>query len=82
MLKLMSIAAVLGLLTVSALVVSSTCKAEGRSFEECRELAIAHGVPPRSANSNTVERQYLRYKAAGTALHPRGQIARCMSGRS
>jgi hypothetical protein len=74
--------AVLGLMTVSGLIVSGSCKAEGRSFEECRAIAIAQGVSPRYASSDKVERQYLRYKAAGTALHPRGQIARCMSGRS
>jgi len=52
-----------------------------RSFEECQALAIGHGVPSRYT-ANKVEGRYLQYKAAGTALHPKGQIARCMSGRS
>jgi hypothetical protein len=51
-----------------------------RSFEECQAIAISHGVAPRYTNK--VEGRYLRYKAAGTALHPKGLIARCMSGRS
>jgi hypothetical protein len=57
-------------------------RAAGRSFEECRDIATKNGVAPRYATSTKIERQYLRYKAAGTALHPRGQMARCMSGRS
>lgn len=51
-----------------------------RSFEECQALAITRGVPSRYTNK--VESRYLRYKAAGTALHPKGLMARCMSGRS
>jgi hypothetical protein len=51
-----------------------------RSFEECQAVAVSHGVPSRYTNK--VESRYLRYKAAGTVLHPKGLIARCMSGRS
>jgi hypothetical protein len=56
------------------------CAIAERSFEECQAIAISHGVPARYTNK--VNTRYLRYKAAGTALHPKGQIARCMSGRS
>jgi hypothetical protein len=68
-------------LSLSGLFTTRSEAAE-RSFEECRDLAITHGVAPRYATSGKIERQYLRYKAAGTALHPRGLMARCMSGRS
>jgi hypothetical protein len=61
---------------------AADARAAGRSFEECRDLAIAHGVSPRYAASGKIGRHYLRYQAAGTAYHPRGLIARCMSGRN
>lgn len=74
------------LLSLLAMLLNGLCAAESmaaeRSFKECRNLAMTHGVQPRYATSGKIERQYLRYKAAGTALHPRGQMARCMSGRS
>lgn len=50
----------------------------GRSFEECQARAVAVGLRPSSADK--VEKKYLLYKAAGTALHPRGLVARCMAG--
>ncbi len=49
-----------------------------RSYEECQALAMSHGVPARS--SHRVEHRYLRYKAAGTAISPKGLMARCMAG--
>jgi hypothetical protein len=70
--------------TILILVLGRVCVADAaiaeRSFEECQALAISHGVPSRYTRK--VESRYLMYKAAGTALHPKGQIARCMSGRS
>jgi hypothetical protein len=74
------------LLLLSLVLLSGLCaadaKAAGRSFEECRGLAVTHGASPRGATSDKIDRQYLRYQAAGTAYHPKGLIARCMSGRS
>jgi hypothetical protein len=56
-------------------------KAAGRSFEECQAYAISLGIHPNRSSSN-VNTRYARYNAAGTAKHPQGVIARCMSGRS
>jgi len=53
--------------------------AAGRSFEECQALALSQGVPMRGTQK--VYHKYLRYKAAGTAINPRGLMARCMAGR-
>jgi hypothetical protein len=72
-------ALVLSILSSGCVYTANTAIAE-RSFEECQALAISHGVPSRYTRK--VESRYLMYKAAGTALHPKGQIARCMSGRS
>lgn len=52
--------------------------AAGRSYEECQALAVARGVQPRFTRK--VFHNYLRYKAAGTAIRPRGLVARCMAG--
>jgi hypothetical protein len=73
------VALVLSILFSGCVYTANTATAE-RSFEECQALAISHGVPSRYTRK--VESRYLMYKAAGTALHPKGQIARCMSGRS
>ena len=72
-------ALIISIMLANCVYVADAAIAE-RSFEECQALAISHGVPSRYTNK--VEGRYLRYKAAGTALHPKGQIARCMSGRS
>lgn len=53
-------------------------KAAGRSFEECQARAIALGIP--ASGATRVFRKYVRYKAAGTAIRPRGVVARCMAG--
>jgi hypothetical protein len=76
--------ALLSLLAIllSGLLFAGESMATERSFEECRNLAMTHGVPPRRATFGKIETKYLCYKAAGTALHPKGQMARCMSGRS
>jgi hypothetical protein len=57
---------------------TTAAHAAGRSFEECQARAVALGLRPSSAGK--VESKYLRYKAAGTALHPKGFVARCMAG--
>jgi hypothetical protein len=54
--------------------------AAGRSFEECQAYAISLGIHP-NRSSTTVNTRYERYKAAGTAIHPQGVIARCMAGQ-
>jgi hypothetical protein len=52
--------------------------AAGRSFEECQAYAISLGIP--ASRTGKVNARYLRYQAAGTAMHPQGIIARCMAG--
>jgi hypothetical protein len=59
--------------------IAEQSNAAGRSFEECQALAISRGVPARGTQK--VYHKYLRYKAAGTAINPRGLMARCMAGR-
>lgn len=59
---------------------ATDCALAQPGFEDCQALAISRGVPSRYTDK--VEGRYLRYKAAGKAIHPKGQIARCMSGRS
>ena len=70
------------LIGLSALLLAGWMTADahgpGRGFEECQTRAVALGLRPSSATK--VEGKYLRYKAAGTALHPRGFVARCMAG--
>lgn len=58
---------------------ATPANAAGRSFEECQAYAISLGIPP-NRGSSRVNSRYLRYKAAGTAIHPQGVIARCMAG--
>jgi len=48
-----------------------------RSYDECRQLAIAHGIARPSANAGA---RYQRLNAAGQKTHPTGFIARCMAG--
>jgi len=57
---------------------SADGKAAGRSFEECQASAAALGI--HTSHTGRVYQQYLRYKAAGTAIRPRGFMARCMAG--
>jgi hypothetical protein len=65
-------------LLLLAPVAATQSNAAGRSFEECQALAVSRGVMPR--RTEKVFHRYLRYKAAGTALKPKGLVARCMSG--
>jgi hypothetical protein len=50
---------------------------QGRSYEECRQLAISRGDARPSINAAA---RYRRRKAAGLTTHPTGVIARCMAG--
>ena len=50
-----------------------------RSFEECRDLAVARGVPIRKTG-NIYQREYMQRKAAGLKTTPKGFIVRCMNG--
>jgi hypothetical protein len=74
---------VVGLLTLTLTVMvirltSADAGGRGRSFEECQARAVALGIQP--SRTTRVFRKYLRYKAAGTAIKPRGVVARCMAG--
>lgn len=53
--------------------------AAGRSYQECQARAVSLGISTRY--SQKVFRDYERFKAAGTAIRPRGFIARCMAGK-
>lgn len=61
-----------------AIMAAADAKAAGRSFEECQARAVALGI--HTNRTGRVTQQYLRYKAAGTAIRPRGFMARCMAG--
>jgi hypothetical protein len=50
---------------------------QGRSYEECRQLAISRGDARPGPNAGA---RYRRRKAAGLYTHPTGIIARCMAG--
>jgi hypothetical protein len=54
-------------------------RAASRSFEDCQARAVALGIHIK--RTGRVAQQYQRYKAAGTAINPRGFMARCMAGR-
>ncbi len=58
---------------------ATQCIASGRTFEQCQALAVERGAQIRY--SGKVFQRYMRYKAAGTAINPKGLIARCMAGR-
>ena len=53
---------------------------KGRSFEECRDLAVSRGVPIRTTGK-VFQREYMQRKAAGMKTDPKGLIARCMAGK-
>lgn len=57
--------------------VSSIAVAKGRSYDECRQLAIARGIARPPMNSG---QRYERLQAAGHKTKPQGFIARCMAG--
>jgi hypothetical protein len=57
---------------------AANARAAGQSFEECQARAVALGI--HTNRTGQVNQYYLRYKAAGTAIRPRGFMARCMAG--
>ena len=61
-----------------AVLAAADGKAASRSFEECQARAMALGI--HISRTGRVYQRYLRYKAAGTAIRPRGFMARCMAG--
>jgi hypothetical protein len=69
------------ILGVVACLVASTvvvaAQRQGRSYEECRQLAISRGDVRTSIKAAA---RYQRRKAAGLTTHPTGIIARCMAG--
>jgi hypothetical protein len=50
---------------------------KGRSYDECRQLAVSRGLARPSMDSG---QRYERLKTAGAKTHPTGFIARCMAG--
>lgn len=66
------------LMLVSAGLTTAVAKSSGRSFEECQARAVALGILP--SRTTKVAQNYERFKAAGTAIRPRGVVARCMAG--
>jgi hypothetical protein len=69
---------VLGMMLLGSVCVTES-QAAKRSFEECQALAVSRGVPVRFT-SGKVDRKYQLYKSAGETTHPKGLIARCMTG--
>jgi hypothetical protein len=49
---------------------------QGRSYDECRQLAISRGWKPRQ-NAGA---RFLRRKAAALKTQPEGFMARCVAG--
>jgi len=74
--KLLIVLSLASLVSMTAPATQSN--AAGRSYEECQAFALSRGIKPRYTRK--VFHNYLRYKAAGTALRPRGFVARCMAG--
>ena len=50
---------------------------KGRSYDECRQLAISRGLTRPSMDSG---QRYARLQASGHKAKPTGFIARCMAG--
>jgi hypothetical protein len=66
----------LGVIIFCALPAGSL-SAKGRSYDECRQLAVSRGLARPSMNSG---QRYERLQAAGLKTKPQGFIARCMAG--
>jgi hypothetical protein len=54
-----------------------SAEAKGRSYDECRQLAVSRGLVRPSMDSG---QRYERLQAAGYKTKPQGFIARCMAG--
>jgi hypothetical protein len=57
--------------------IATQAAANGRSFDECRQLAVSRGLARPSMDSG---QRYERLKAARLKTKPQGFIARCMAG--
>ena len=68
----------LGAIVVFAVPVASlSAEGKGRSYDECRQLAVSRGLVKPSMDSG---QRYARLKAAGLKTKPTGFIARCLAG--
>jgi hypothetical protein len=56
---------------------TSSAEGKGRSYDECRDLAVSRGLTRPSMDSG---QRYERLQAAGHKTKPQGFIARCMVG--
>ena len=56
---------------------SLSAEGKGRSYDECRQLAVSRGLARPSMDSG---QRYERLQAAGHKTKPTGFIARCMAG--
>jgi hypothetical protein len=67
-----------GAITLCAIPAASLAAGvKGRSYDECRQLAVSRGLTRPSMNSG---QRYERLQAAGLKTRPQGFIARCMAG--
>ena len=77
MLRLVGAAAMVALLCGSAFAEKNMKVASaGRSYEECRDLAVARGL----RHGKNPDR-YLMLKGFGQKTKPQGFIAQCMAGK-
>jgi hypothetical protein len=68
----------LGAMIVCAIPAASwSAEGKGRSYDECRDLAVSRGLARPSMDSG---QRYERLKTAGLKAKPQGFIARCMAG--
>jgi hypothetical protein len=68
----------LGAIIFCALLAASlSAEAKGRSYDECRQLAVSRGLARPSMDSG---QRYERLQAAGLKTKPTGFFARCMAG--
>jgi hypothetical protein len=74
----MKIIAALGLLIVvlAIPVASLAAKKEGRTYEECQQLAISRGIPIKRTHAH----RYMMLKGMGQKTEPKGFMARCVAG--
>lgn len=68
----------LGVIMLCALPAAAlSAEGKGRSYDECRQLAVSRGLTRPSMDSG---QRYERMRAAGRKTKPQGFIARCMAG--
>jgi hypothetical protein len=77
MLRVVGAAAIVGLLSSRAFAEKNTKVAStGRSYEECRHVAVASGH-----RYGKYPDRYMMLKGFGHKTNPQGLIARCMAGK-